>query len=59
MNDYIRLMLSTAQSIGEVKNGEIYEANAYLPKRICFGGTAKNGEAFTLTLTMGEKKNDT
>lgn len=56
MNDYIRLMLSTAQSVGEVVNGDIREASAYLPRAIRFGGISKSGEKFELELTIGEKK---
>lgn len=55
---YIGTALQTAKFVGEVKEMEMREANKYLPARIEITGTTEDGQKFELTLTVGEKKND-
>jgi hypothetical protein len=55
---YVEMALQTAKFVGEVKEIEMREANKYLPSRIEITGTTDDGQKFELTLTVGEKKND-
>ena len=55
---YVGMTLQAAKFVGEVKEMEMREANKYLPSRIEITGTTEDGQNFELTLTVGEKKND-
>ena len=55
---YVEMILQTAKNVGGVKEMEMREANKYLPARIEITGTTDDGQKFELTLTVGEKKND-
>lgn len=58
VDKYLERMLSVARSIGVVTNGEICEANKFLPKMMMLNGKTKEGDSFTLELRVGEKLNE-
>lgn len=58
MVKYVGMALQTAKFVGEIKEMEMREANKYFPSRIEITGTTEDGQKFELTLTVGDKKND-